>query len=382
MEPLNDRYGITAEWLTEALREGGHLTQGRVREVDVGDVGVGRGYISQTVRVTPAYEGANADAPVSMVGKVPTFVQVPEYLTPWTGMIIKTEIDWYREASAECPARVPVCYGGVYDTRTSYGLLLEDLGDLGTLSQTDSCPPEQAALVVKALARMHAHWWESERLREWTAAWLPSTERQASINAPLVQGGWESFAERIAPRIDEAFIPVGERLVREWGSVYERGAASAATLIHGDFRIENFLFGEAGSRDELVILDWQIAGYGSGPRDLAYFIAQGFDPQKRRAVSDELVDLYHATLVEHGVQGYSLEQCREDYRLGLLASMFIPLIGARGVNDIAPPPPDASEEDQQAFRDLVTAAEGLIVLMAERNITAIMDANAGELLGL
>ena len=146
---------------------------------------MGRGYISQSVRVTPTYEGAKGDAPASFVAKVPTFLQVPEYLTPWTGMIIETEIDWYREASAECPARIARCYGGVHESRTSYALLLEDLGDLATLSQTDSCPPEQAPLVVKTLARMHAHWWESERLREWT--WLPSTERQSQINTPLVQ---------------------------------------------------------------------------------------------------------------------------------------------------------------------------------------------------
>ena len=69
MEPVADTYGITAEWLTDALREGGHLPRGRVREVDVGDIGVGRGYISQSVRVTPTYEGANGDAPASFVAK-------------------------------------------------------------------------------------------------------------------------------------------------------------------------------------------------------------------------------------------------------------------------------------------------------------------------
>lgn len=70
----------------------------------------------------------------------------------------------------------------------------------------------------------------------------------------------------MVPKVDPGFMPVGERLVRDFGAIYERGAASAATLIHGDFRIESFLFGEPGSDDELVILDWQLAGYGSGPR--------------------------------------------------------------------------------------------------------------------
>ena len=61
--------------------------------------------------------------------------------------------------------------------------------------------------------------------------------------------------------------------------------------------------------------------------------------------------------------------------------MFIPLIGVQGVDTMTPPGPEATEEDRRAYDELITAAEGLILLMAERNITAIMDANAGDLLG-
>ena len=58
MKPLRGIDGITAEWLTDSLRGDGHLgSNGRVAEVAVSDLGVGRGYISQTVRVTPTYEG-------------------------------------------------------------------------------------------------------------------------------------------------------------------------------------------------------------------------------------------------------------------------------------------------------------------------------------
>ncbi len=205
---------------------------------------------------------------------------------------------------------------------------------------------------------------------------------QTAINAPLVEGGWDIFAERIVPKVDPGFMPVGDRLVRDFGAIYERGADSAATLIHGGFRIENFLFSEPGSDDELVILDWQLAGYGSGPRDLAYFIAQGFEPQQRRAIDEELLALYPASLVENSVAGYSFERCRDDYRLGLLASRFIPLIGIQGVEALEPPLKKASTEDKRAFDELLMAAETLIVMLAERNITAVMDERAGELLGV
>ena len=152
--------------------------------------------------------------------------------------------------------------------------------------------------------------------------------------------------------------------------------------MHGDFRIENFLFGKAGSDTEVVFLDWQLAGYGSGLRDMAYFVSQGFEPNVRREVEDALLARYHATLVEHGVLGYSLAQCHEDYRLGLLWSMYAPIIGMKGMAEREPPPEDAGAEAQEAFRELIEAGEALIAVMAERNITAVMDTRAGELLGL
>ncbi len=382
MEPLGGRQGITAEWLTETLREGGHLPQGRVREVELSTDGIGIGYISETVRVIPTYEGADGSAPASLVAKVPVSVDFPAYLHAWAAQAVETELHFYPHAGNDCAARVPRCYGAAHEGWRSYALLLEDLSGFESRSQMDSCPPERAAAIVTMLAALHAQWWESERLREAAATWLPSSARQSELNTELVEGGWEPFAQRIVPRVDPAFLPVGERLAREFSGIFERGAASAATLVHGDFRIENFLFGEAGSDDEVVFLDWQLAGYGSGLRDLAYFISQGFDPETRRAIEDDLLTRYHRALVEGGVSGYSLAQCQEDYRLGLLWSMYAPIIGMTGMAEREPPPPDAPEEEQQAFREMIETGEALIAVMAERNITAVMDTNAGELLGV
>lgn len=379
MEPLAGRDAITAAWLTEALRESGSLPRGRVRDVELSGEGIGFGYISDTVRVIPEYEGADASAPASLVAKVPISIDFPAYLRPWAARAVETELAFYREAGDDCAARVPACLGTAHAGARSYALLLEDLSGLESPSQMESCPPERAGPIVDALAALHAQWWESERLRE--AAWLPSPEEQAELNAPLMEDGWGPFAERIVPRVDAAFLPVGERLVRDFADTLTRGAAFASTLVHGDFRIENFLFGEPGSADEVVLLDWQLAASGSGPRDLAYFLAQGFAPERRRELEDGLLARYHAGLVARGVSGYSPERCREDYRLGLLWSMYAPIIGMKGMAEREPPPPGAPEADHRAFRELIAAGEALIAVMAERNIAAVMDTRAGELLG-
>ena len=71
---------------------------------------------------------------------------------------------------------------------------------------------------------------------------------------------------------------------------------------------------------------------------------------------EELLALYPASLVENSVAGYSFERCRDDYRLGLLASRFIPLIGIQGVEALEPPLKKASTEDKRAFDELLMAA--------------------------
>ncbi len=379
MEPLGGRHEITAEWLTEALREGGHLPRGRVSAVEVNTDGIGIGYISETVRIVPAYEGADGTAPASLVAKLPVAVDFPEYLKPWAAQAVETELHFYPEAGGDCAARVPRCYGAAFEGWRSYALLLEDLSHLESMSQMDSGPRDRADAIVTMLGALHAQWWESDRLR--AASWLPSPERQSELNTPLVEGGWEMFAEQVVPRVDPDFMPVGERVVRDFAGIFERGAASGATLVHGDFRIENFLFGKPGTPDEIVFIDWQLSGYGSGLRDMAYFVSQGFDPDERREVEDDLIATYHASLVEHGVSGYSLAQCHEDYRLGLLWSLYAPIIGMTGMAEREPPPPDAPEEEQQTFREMIETGVALVTVMAERNIRAVMDTKAGDLLG-
>ena len=108
MEPLGGKHEITAEWLTEALREGGRLPQGRVSEVDVNTDGIGFGYISETVRLVPTYEGADGSAPASLVAKLPVVVDFPEYLKPWAAQAVETELHFYprRAATARrgCPS--------------------------------------------------------------------------------------------------------------------------------------------------------------------------------------------------------------------------------------------------------------------------------------
>ena len=77
-----------------------------------------------------------------------------------------------------------------------------------------------------------------------------------------------------------------------------------------------------------MVLDWQTLAVGPALRDVAYFLGTSLSVEDRRSSERELVDHYHRMLLARGVEGYDLEQCFADYRLGQLQGPMITSIGA------------------------------------------------------
>ena len=44
-------------------------------------------------------------------------------------------------------------------------------------------------------------------------------------------------------------------------------------LVHGDYRLDNMLFGEAGAERPLTVVDWQTVTWGPATTDASYFLA-------------------------------------------------------------------------------------------------------------
>ena len=109
------------------------------------------------------------------------------------------------------------------------------------------------------------------------------------------------------------------------------------------------------------MIDWQLIARGRGPYDLAYFMSQSMDVSDRRSGERGIVERYHQTLIEHGVENYSIEQCWDDYRLAIMFCVTYPVAGGTM---------DAGNE----------RGEALIRAMMTRSFTAVIDHNATELL--
>ena len=110
------------------------------------------------------------------------------------------------------------------------------------------------------------------------------------------------------------------------------------------------------------MIDWQLARCGRGVLDVAYFLGQNLRPEDRRAGEIDLLRTYHDDLVANGVQRYSFEECLHDYRLSMLywLSGFVLTVGGSWFT--------AEQEEE------------LTTIVMARNITAILDLDAGQLL--
>jgi hypothetical protein len=341
--------GLTPEWLTAALREGGSLPAGgRVASFALQPLGVGEGFLGELARVTPHYEGPADGAPVTLVAKFPS--PVPENRA--LGVMFtayEREIRFYRELSSLAGVPMPRCYFGGLDeasavdraaesiiqrlpprftarildrvmkqagkSKRRFALLIEDLGGLRIGDQVRGVSVPEAEAALRTLARFHAAYWESPALNR---PWLAEADTGAEIAHLMFRRARPILEARFGARMSPESLAM-----LDWADANGLGLlrrlASPRTLNHGDFRADNIFFDSAaGEAGTVTMFDFQALTVGCPMIDVAYFIRPNMAPADANAAEAHLVETYHQALVEAGVLNYTLERCREDYVLGSL----------------------------------------------------------------
>jgi hypothetical protein len=231
--------------------------------------------------------------------------------------------------------RAPRCFG-VLDGPTGPTLVLEDLDALRPGDQLAGATAAEARAAAEYLAALHAAFWNDPLLA--ACSWLPGpTDPVVAGYGHLFELTWPSFRDRAAGFVPAEHLDAAERAIERFDDAVERFAAAPRTLLHGDFRLDNLLFDDATNGPPAVAaLDWQLAAWGRGPYDLALFCAGSLETDTRRAVEDDLVARYHEALVANGVSGYSVDDCRRDYRLAHVLNLPNPvtaLVAVPGATD-------------------------------------------------
>jgi hypothetical protein len=302
---------LTPTWLTEAL------------ELDVVDVTlqpVGTGQMCDSLRLHLTF-APHVDGPPTVIAKQPA-ADPTSRATALNLRSYETEVRFYQQLAPHLPIRTPhVFYSDIDVATASFVLLMEDMAPARQGDQLAGCSVGEAEIAIDELVKLHAPRWGDPTLVEYD--WLhrdPEGARMFTLNlVPMLWGGFrERYQTRLAPDVHEA----GEALIAN----LERFLAMNAepwTVVHGDYRLDNLLFGEPGSSTPLAVVDWQTCAHGAGLNDVAYFVGAGLSLDTRRAHERELVRRYHGGLVAAGVRDYDFDRCWTDYRLGTWSGLIM-----------------------------------------------------------
>jgi hypothetical protein len=306
--------------LSAELRGGAPITG-----VDVAVIGEGVGFLGEVARVGLRYDDPPAGAITSLIAKLPTANEAFKAVGLALGLYEK-EHGFYREVAHRVTISVPMAYfNHAAPTVGEYLLLMQDMAPLRPGNQLAGCSVAEAETVLREIAAFHATWWGHPELASF-ADWLPSegsqymdiSEKAYNDALPKLRGNFGFF-------LSEHVIECAERLADVFHESTSAGAfREPHTFIHGDFRLDNMMFGLGG---EVTLLDWQLPFKANALWDVTYFMAGNFEPVWRREHQDHLLHVYHDALLANGVRDYPFERCWEDYRsngLVLLSYLVIP----------------------------------------------------------
>ena len=272
---------------------------------------------------------------------------------------------WYRCA----------CYYRAYDEPTDRSvLLLEDLkarpGEYER-DQIEGCTPAEAKVVVTALAKLHAYFYNRGRAMAPFARSLVGsalTPRVATKNGRKEEeGGGDSFDQTLdqlrsaLPDLRRAaavlghgpdspsmraveLLMSGENMRDLYAAMAPRdeGGESDGTLMWGDARADNVIFfrGDGGELS-CVLIDWQLARSGPGECDLALFISTSLPRERRRELAVPLLRVYHTELVAALIARGSIKELPTfeavlcNFQRGLLFNARVLPLAANGFNGAA-----------------------------------------------
>ena len=182
-----------------------------------------------------------------------------------------------------------------------YAILMQDVSD-GLILFGQEITPQVVYPMLDALARMHAIFWEDEKLKAaelglndmqtiipfgWPAQWNRYPHAREIV--ALMKQGWEVLFELLELDVSEAL----QLIMNDPRSLYDTLAKYPSTFVHSDFRLDNLAW--MADTHELIVFDWQNAGIAPATIGMCWFVMSGglFDRQ------DEYVEYYHRRLIQY-----------------------------------------------------------------------------------
>lgn len=318
---------LTPQWLTMALREGGAIGDGlEVTGFTTATIGEGISLLGLVQRVSLTYsDGDSPVGPDSVVIKFAHPLEANRAIAMNTDMYWR-EIDFFRNIAPHVEMPLTSCYYAAIDRETGENaVVLEDLKAYRAGDQVAGIHADEARRIIDAYAPLNAAFWGKTDQPLLAETMRIDTTYRDTLPAGVF-GTWERCRELFPHCITDDVMAALPRYVDSLLDLHTLMGQRTQTLIHGDVRLDNVMFGEGPEQHPIVLIDWQAVMISNPMQDLAYLLSQSVDTEVRRAHEDELVAYYCDKVTELGVEGYTLEQATEDYDVAVLWIMCYPLI--------------------------------------------------------
>jgi hypothetical protein len=314
---------VTADWLTERLREAGYPDV-EVRGYQSHRIGTGQ--LGQCIRYELDLAGGDGSAPRRVIGKFPSDDPASRH----TGVMLRNyrkEVCFYSELQSRVRIRTPRCYHAAIDgDGPEHVLLLEDLAPALQGDQLTGCSPAVARAAVQQLVGLHAPSWCDASLRG--IDWLGEpNDLTVQLGRALYRSQLGPFLERFGPRLEPDEAAIIERAADSTGPPFVP-LGDVFGLVHVDYRLDNLLVDETREPPSVAVVDWQSLTLGNPLSDVAYFLGAGLQPEVRRAEEREIVEGYHRSLQIAGVRDYDWDRCWDDYRRGSFAGFAVTVVAS------------------------------------------------------
>lgn len=311
---------VTAEWLTDRLREAGHQSA-TVRSFTATQIGTGQ--LGKCIRYALDVEG-DETTPRSLVGKFPS----DDPTSRQTGVVLRNyikEVSFYRELQSRLSISTPRCYYAAIEGQgPEFTLFLEDMANSQQGDQLAGCSVEVARAAIMELPGLHAPSWNDESLTKLDYLDLPTAPTGELIRG-LYRMNLPGFVERLGPRLAPDELSIVKRVADSSGPPFVPTPGPFG-LTHVDYRLDNLLIDSSVSPPHVTVVDWQTVTLGRPVHDVTYFIGAGLLREDRLAAENDLVRAYYDRLYEAGVTDYSWDDCWLDYRRGAFAGLVITII--------------------------------------------------------
>lgn len=323
-------------WLADILAGAGF--EGRLVGLEVETIGTGQ--VGDNVRCHLGWDGpdgtdstdgtdrgASPDGPpASVVIKLPSSDETSRATGAATRSYIR-EVGFYRDLAPSVDIRIPAVHH-VWEDRSSdrFVLVMEDITPAETGDQLAGCSMERAELAIDAAAALHGSTWG--RVDELSALdWVdgPDPSRHAERNE-LFAALYPGFVDRYRDRLRPDDLAVGQWLAEHFDG-WQAGRSRAQCAVHGDFRLDNVLFGLDPSAPPITTVDWQTVSLGPALSDVAYFLSGSLPADDLADREADLLERYRQGLARRGVELDGDEVTRE-YRLAAPAGYVMAIIAS------------------------------------------------------